>query len=81
LKDTRVPMAITLFAYWMIGMPLGWWLTFRQGMGARGMWMGLIAGLSVAAVLLFVRFWRSAWRERWDRATVTDPVLTVTLGP
>ena len=71
LKDTRVPMVITLFAYWIIGMPIGWWLTFHQGMGARGMWMGLIAGLSVAAVMLFVRFWRSAWRERWHRAAVT----------
>lgn len=65
LKDTRVPMAITLFAYWVIGMPVGWWLTFHRHMGARGMWMGLIAGLSVAAVMLFVRFWRSAWKQRW----------------
>ena len=67
LKDTRVPMAITLFAYWIIGMPVGWWLAFHQGMGARGMWMGLIAGLSVAALMLFIRFWRSAWKQRWRR--------------
>ena len=67
LKDTRVPMAITLFAYWMIGMPVGWWLAFHHGMGARGMWIGLIAGLSVAAVMLFTRFWRSAWKQRWRR--------------
>jgi MATE family multidrug resistance protein len=60
LKDTRVPMAITLFAYWVVGMPTGWWLAVHHGLGARGMWMGLIAGLSVAAVLLFVRFWRSS---------------------
>jgi MATE family multidrug resistance protein len=60
LKDTRVPMAITLFAYWVVGMPAGWWLAFRHGLGARGMWMGLIAGLSVAAVLLLARFWRSS---------------------
>jgi MATE family multidrug resistance protein len=68
LKDTRVPMAITLFAYWIIGMPVGWWLAFHQGMGARGMWMGLIAGLSVAALMLFIRFWRSAWKQRWRHA-------------
>jgi len=67
LKDTRVPMAITLFAYWIVGMPVGWWLTFHHGMGARGMWIGLIAGLSVAAVMLFTRFWRSAWKQRWRR--------------
>jgi MATE family multidrug resistance protein len=62
LKDTRVPMVITLFAYWGVGMPVGWWLAFHQGMGARGMWMGLVAGLTMAALLLFARFWRSAWR-------------------
>ena len=73
LKDTRVPMAMTLFAYWIIGMPVGWWLAFRQGLGARGMWMGLVAGLSVAALLLFVRFWRSSATERWRRMGPTSP--------
>jgi MATE family multidrug resistance protein len=60
LKDTRVPMLITTFAYWIVGMPVGGWLAFRAGLGARGMWMGLIAGLSMAAVLLTTRFWRLA---------------------
>lgn len=60
LKDTRVPMVITLFAYWGIGMPIGWWLAFPQALGARGMWIGLIAGLTVAAVLLSRRFWKLA---------------------
>lgn len=64
LKDTRVPMVITLFSYWMVGMPVAWWLAFERGLGARGMWMGLIAGLSAAATLLFTRFWRSSLRER-----------------
>jgi MATE family multidrug resistance protein len=41
-------------------MPVGWWLAFKAGLGARGMWMGLIAGLSMAAVLLTTRFWRLA---------------------
>jgi MATE family multidrug resistance protein len=60
LKDTRVPMVITTFAYWGVGMPVGGWLAFKAGLGARGMWMGLIAGLSMAAVLLTLRFWRLA---------------------
>ncbi len=60
LKDTRVPMFLTTLAYWGIGMPVGWWLAFRGGFGARGMWIGLIAGLSVAALLLSLRFWRVA---------------------
>ncbi|RYD14523.1 MAG: MATE family efflux transporter [Lysobacteraceae bacterium] len=58
LKDTRVPMFITTFAYWGVGMPVGWWLAFPRGMGAQGMWIGLIAGLGVAAVLLLLRFRR-----------------------
>ena len=60
LKDTRVPMLISGFAYWGVGMPVGWWLAFPLELGARGMWMGLIAGLSVAAILLTMRFWRLA---------------------
>jgi len=60
LKDTRIPMFITLFAYWGVGMPVGWWLAFPHGLGARGMWMGLIAGLSMAALLLSRRFWKLA---------------------
>ncbi len=78
LKDTRVPMAITLFAYWGVGMPVGAWLAFGAGLGARGMWMGLAAGLSVAAVLLLWRFWRSASAERWpapDAGAGTLPVF------
>ncbi|HEX7342584.1 MAG TPA: MATE family efflux transporter [Rhodanobacteraceae bacterium] len=65
LKDTRVPMLITAFAYWGVGMPVGLWLTFGRDMGARGMWMGLAAGLSMAALLLFLRWCRSANHDRW----------------
>lgn len=58
LKDTKLPMLITTFAYWVVGMPLGWWLAFKLGLGARGMWIGLIAGLSMSALLLGARFLR-----------------------
>ena len=55
LKDTRAPMAITLIAYWCIGMPLGSWLGLSLGWGPRGMWWGLIVGLATAALLLAAR--------------------------
>jgi multidrug resistance protein, MATE family len=58
LKDTRIPMFITVLSYWGIGMPLGWWLGLQQGGGAQGMWIGLIVGLSAAAILLTWRFVR-----------------------
>ena len=62
VRDTRIPMAIVVVAYWLIGLPLGWWLAFGLGLGARGLWMGLIAGLTAAAALLAVRFHRVAAR-------------------
>ena len=62
LKDTRVPMLITVLAYWGLGLPLGAWLGLRQGQGAPGLWTGLIVGLSAAATLLAWRFWRLARR-------------------
>lgn len=62
LKDTRVPMFITVLAYWGFGLPLGAWLGISRGQGAPGLWTGLILGLSVAATLLGWRFWRMARR-------------------
>lgn len=56
LKDTRVPMLITLFSYWLVGFPLGLACAFALDLGPRGMWYGLIGGLVCAAVLLSLRF-------------------------
>ena len=56
LKDTRVPMFIAALSYWGVGMPIGWLLSFRGGLGISGMWYGLIAGLTCAAMLLMLRF-------------------------
>ena len=60
LGDTRVPMFLAALAYWGIGMPLGAFLGLSLGWGPRGMWIGLIAGLTVAAFLLARRFLRSS---------------------
>ena len=62
LKDTRVPMLLAAFAYWAVGMATGAWLGLGLGMGPRGMWIGLIAGLVVAAVLMAARFLRTTGR-------------------
>jgi len=62
LKDTRVPMFLAAAAYWGVGMALGAALGLGLGWGPKGMWIGLIAGLTVAAVLLGTRFLRSSRR-------------------
>jgi MATE family multidrug resistance protein len=62
LKDTKIPMFITAFAYWGIGMPLGYFLAITRGGGPKGFWIGFICGLIVAAILLNSRFQLSTRR-------------------
>jgi MATE family multidrug resistance protein len=49
-------MIIAVIAYWILGMPSGYWLGFHAGFGAQGVWMGLVIGLGVAGVLLLWRY-------------------------
>lgn len=58
LEDVRFPTLITLVAYWVIGLPLGYVLAFELGFAEKGIWYGLLIGLSVTAVVLFYRFHR-----------------------
>ncbi|MCM2492403.1 MATE family efflux transporter [Burkholderia glumae] len=58
LKDTRVPMLAATIGYWGIGFPVGYWFAFHVGLGARGLWWGLAAGLASVAVLMTWRFHR-----------------------
>ena len=59
LKDTRVPMLIAVVAYWIVGMPAAYLLAFPLGLGGMGIWLGFACGLSVAALLLLGRFFRT----------------------
>jgi MATE family multidrug resistance protein len=56
LKDTRIPMLVSLVSYWGFGVSTSWLLGVRFGMEGRGVWLGLVVGLTVAAVALVVRF-------------------------
>jgi MATE family multidrug resistance protein len=66
-QDTRVTMLITLFAYWGIGLPVGYGLGlsdwFGEPSGPKGLWQGLVVGLTCAALMLGVRLQRSARRR------------------
>jgi multidrug resistance protein, MATE family len=55
--DTRTAMICHLVFYWLIGLPLGYYLCFRGGLGAPGMWMGLsLALILIGSALMY--FWR-----------------------
>ncbi len=57
-KDTQIPMLVTVFCYWVIGMGLSLGLGVFGPLGPSGLWVGLVGGLAVAAVVLNWRFWR-----------------------
>ena len=52
VEDVRVPGLISFVAYWVVALPLGYWLAFRAGLGPMGLWAGLCLGLTVSAVAL-----------------------------
>jgi MATE family multidrug resistance protein len=56
LSDTKVPMAIALFGYWVVGIPVGYLLGFVFEWRGIGVWAGMALGLAVVAVLLTIRF-------------------------
>jgi MATE family multidrug resistance protein len=64
LGDVKIPTGIAIISYWMIGLPLAYIFTFSLDMGVQGIWYGLLIGLSIAAILLFVRFYRKISRMK-----------------
>jgi multidrug resistance protein, MATE family len=56
LQDVKMPTLITFFSYWIIGFPICWFLGKEDAYGSFGIWLGLLAGLTTAAILLYIRF-------------------------
>ena len=62
ITDVKVPMVIAMFSYSIVCVSIGLFLAFPMGMGAVGIWIGFVVGLSVAAICLHTRF-RIKYRE------------------
>lgn len=56
LQDVRIPMYIAFVAYWVVGFPISYYLGLFTELKAVGVWIGLLAGLAVAAIFLYLRF-------------------------
>ncbi|AQX05666.1 MATE family efflux transporter [Elizabethkingia meningoseptica] len=56
IQDVKIPSILTFIAYWVITIPLGYFLCYTLKMGALGMWIALGLGLTISAVLLVYRF-------------------------
>ncbi|TRZ42799.1 MATE family efflux transporter [Robertkochia solimangrovi] len=56
LQDVWIPMGITLVAYWFVGFPISFYFGLHTGAESMGIWAGLLAGLTTAAIFLYFRF-------------------------
>ena len=56
LQDVNIPAFITFFSYGIFGIPVSFYLGIKTDLGAIGIWIGLLSGLTASAVLLFWRF-------------------------
>jgi MATE family multidrug resistance protein len=56
LQDVKIPTLITFIAYWLVGFPISYFLGKQEAYASFGIWLGLLAGLTMAAILLYIRF-------------------------
>ena len=51
-----IPTLITFVSYWLVGFPISWFLGKEEAFASFGIWLGLLAGLTTASILLYIRF-------------------------
>lgn len=56
MKDVKIPLAIALASYWLVGLSLAAYLAFFTPLRHLGVWIGLLTGLACSGIALFVRF-------------------------
>ncbi len=56
LQDVKIPTILTFISYWVVGFPVSYFLGKEDMYGSFGIWLGLLAGLTTASILLFIRF-------------------------
>ena len=56
LQDVRIPTVICFIAYWIIGFPVSFYFGQEEQLGSMGIWLGLLAGLTASALMLYFRF-------------------------
>lgn len=74
MGDVKIPTLVTFIAYWVIAIPLAYFLGFKLEMGGMGIWIALSLGLTISAILMYWRFNKlakkkiSEWQEQQNLA-------------
>src|SRR5690606_9978430 len=63
MGDVNRPTLITFVAYWLIGLPMGYFLGVHWAMGVEGIWYGLSLGLLTSSILLYIRYKKVVTRQ------------------
>jgi len=69
LSDIKIPALLSFCAFWVVGLPLGYWLAVPQGWNAKGIWMGYLVALILQAILFGVRFFTLVKQKRFHVET------------
>jgi MATE family multidrug resistance protein len=75
--DTRAPMIINVLGFWLLGVPVSWYLGIHTSLGPRGLWWGFVAGLAAVAMLLLARV-RYRLRTHISRTVVEERAVPAT---
>lgn len=71
IKDVKVPTILIAIAYWVVGIPVGCLLAFTFKMGAAGIWLGFITGLTLSSIFLSWRFLRMSAKAQSKELSIT----------
>jgi MATE family multidrug resistance protein len=60
MADVKIPTIFAFIAYWILGLPIGWFLGFKLHLGSAGIWYGLSVGLTIVSILNYLRFYHKS---------------------
>ncbi len=72
IGDTKIPTLITIISYWVIGIPLGYYLCFQLNWSLYGVWWALLFGLTFSAVFLSIRFLKESKNIKVEELDLTE---------
>lgn len=72
MQDVLIPSIITFISYWLIALPLGALLAIHFELQALGMWIGLLFGLTVSAIMLLLRFHKQTKKLNYANTQISN---------